>query len=165
MQYEVQEENCQPLAATEQILDGFAHQGNRFPTVYQPWELVEPMAQWITNKGMKGIFAFDVATVKTNNGVDYFAIECNPRFNGASYPTGVAQKLNIKSWSSDNFSTKYQSLDEIDLSGLEYDSSTGVGVIVVNWGSVLAGRLGILIPGSITQQNQLRQLLKQRLTN
>ncbi len=165
LQYEVQGENCQPLAATEQILDGFAHQGNRFPTVYQPWELVEPMAQWITNKGMKGIFAFDVATVKTNNGVDYFAIECNPRFNGASYPTGVAQKLNIKSWSSDNFSTKYQSLDEIDLSGLEYDSSTGVGVIVVNWGSVLAGRLGVLIAGSITQQNQLRQLLKQRLTN
>ncbi len=57
------------------------------------------------------------------------------------------------------------SLDEIDLSGLEYDSSTGVGVIVVNWGSVLAGRLGVLIAGSITQQNQLRQLLKQRLTN
>lgn len=44
LQYEVVEGQAQPLAATEQILDGYAHQGNRYPTVYQPWELVKPMA-------------------------------------------------------------------------------------------------------------------------
>ncbi|MDJ0568795.1 MAG: ATP-grasp domain-containing protein [Pleurocapsa sp. MO_192.B19] len=163
LQYEVKKEQVEPLAATEQILDGFAHQGNRYPTAYQPWELTEPMAQWMTQKGMKGIFAFDVATVETEDGIDYFAIECNPRFNGASYPTGIAQKLNINSWSSENFTTKYRSLDDIDLNGLEYNRTTGTGVILVNWGSILVGKLGVLLAGSITQQDELRKLLKQRL--
>ncbi len=163
LQYEAKNGRVKPLAATEQILDGFAHQGNRYPTAYQPWELIEPMANWMTQKGMNSIFAFDVAVVETETKTNYFAIECNPRFNGASYPTGIAQKLKIDSWSSENFATKYRSLDEIDLSGLEYDSSTGVGVIIVNWGIVLVGKLGILLAGSIAQQNELRLLLQQRL--
>ena len=111
---------------------------------------------------MKGIFAFDVATLENQS--DCFAIECNPRFNGASYPTGIAQKLKLDSWSSDNFATKYRSLDKIDLSGLQYEHTTGVGVIIVNWGIVLVGKLGVLLAGSITQQDELRRLLKERLT-
>ena len=163
LQYQVEPE-VKPLAATEQILDGFAHQGNRFPTAYQPWELVDPMAKWMDEKGMKGIFAFDVAVVESDDeDVDYFAIECNPRFNGASYPTGIAQKLKIDSWCSDNFTTKYRSLDEIDLQNLAYNPANGTGAIVVNWGSVLVGKLGMLLAGSIEQQEKLRQLLKQRL--
>lgn len=156
-------EEVKPLAATEQILDGFAHQGNRYPTAYQPWELVEPMAQWMMTKGMKGIFAFDVATVETETDVDCFAIECNPRFNGASYPTGIAQKLGIDSWCSDNFMTKYRSLDEINLGDLKYNSTSRTGAIIYNWGSVLVGKLGILLTGTIEQQEELRQLLRQKL--
>ena len=163
LQYQVKDEKAEPLAATEQILDGFAHQGNRYPTAYQPWELIDPMAQWMAQKGMKGIFAFDVAAVETDNEIDYFAIECNPRFNGASYPTGIAQKLNIDSWSSNNVATKYHSLDELDLSGLEYDRTTGTGVIIVNWGSILLGKLGVLLAGSIAQQDELLKQLKHRL--
>ena len=163
LQYQIENETIEPLAATEQILNGFAHQGNRFPTTYQPWSLVDPMAQWMYKKGMKDIFAFDVAVVKTDNEVDYFAIECNPRFNGASYPTGIAQKLGIESWCSDNFTTKYRSLDQIDLGDLVYDSNKGTGAIIVNWGGVLVGKLGMLLAGSIEQQNELRQSLKQRL--
>ena len=163
LQYRVENQEVKPLAATEQILDGFAHQGNRYPTAYQPWDSVEPMAKWMMQKGMKGIFAFDVAAVDTDNEPDYFAIECNPRFNGASYPTGIAQKLNISSWSSDNFTTKERSLDKIDLKDLEYDRSSGTGVIIYNWGSILVGKLGVLLAGSIAQQDELRKLLQQRL--
>ena len=163
LQYQVKEEQVKPLAATEQILDGFAHQGNRYPTNYQPWELVDPMAQWMTQKGMKGIFAFDVAAVETDKAIDYFAIECNPRFNGASYPTGIAQKLNINSWSSENFTTQKRSLDEIDVSDIEYDQTTGMGIILVNWGSILVGKLGVLLAGSITEQQALRSSLQQKL--
>lgn len=163
LQYEVIEQQAKPLAATEQILDGFAHQGNRYPTIYQPWDLVDPMAEWMANKGMKGIFAFDVAVVKTETGVDYFAIECNPRFNGASYPTGIAQKLNIEEWCSDNINTKYRSLDQINLGDLEYNPETKTGVIIVNWGSILVGKLGVLIAGSIEQQEEWRQLLRDKL--
>jgi hypothetical protein len=164
LQYEVKEGNVKPLAATEQILDGFAHQGNRYPTAYEPWELVEPMAKWITQKGMKGIFAFDVATVETDTGINSFAIECNPRFNGASYPTVIARKLKINNWSSENFITKYRRLDAIDLSDLEYDLNTGIGVILVNWGSVLVGKVGVLLAGSLAQQDELKSLLKQRFS-
>jgi hypothetical protein len=163
LQYQVDQDEVKPLAATEQILDGFAHQGNRYPTAYQPWELVDKMAKWMDEKGMKGIFAFDVAVVETRDDVDYFAIECNPRFNGASYPTGIAHKLKIKSWCSDNFQTKYRSLDEIDLEDLEYNPATGTGAIIVNWGTVQVGKLGMLLAGSIKQQEELRQLLKQKL--
>lgn len=161
LQYEIKDGSVKPLAATEQILDGFAHQGNRYPTAYQPWELVEPMAQWMTKKGMKGIFAFDVATVE--NQTDCYAIECNPRFNGASYPTGIAQKLKIDRWCSDNFATKYRSLDEIDLGYLEYNPATKTGAIIYNWGSVLVGKLGLLLAGSVPQQDELRDQLKQKL--
>ena len=162
LQYEIEDGSAKPLAATEQILDGFAHQGNRYPTAYQPWELVEPMAQWMAQKGMKGIFAFDVATIENQS--DCFAIECNPRFNGASYPTGIAQKLEIDSWCSDNFVTKYRSLAEIDLGDLEYNSVTKSGAIIYNWGSILVGKLGLLLAGSIARQDELRLLLKQKLT-
>ena len=163
LQYQVRAERVEPLAATEQILDGFAHNGNRYPTVHQPWSLLEPMAQWMVAKGMKGIFAFDVAAVEDQNGASYYAIECNPRFNGASYPTGIAQKLNITSWASENFKTQYTSLQDIELSGLEFTPQTGTGVILVNWGSVLVGKLSILLAGSSEQQNELKTLLKKRL--
>ncbi len=161
LQYQVKGDTVEPLAATEQILDGFAHQGNRYPTAYKPWDLVEPMAKWMAEKGMKGIFAFDVATVEDRT--DCFAIECNPRFNGASYPTGIARKLNINSWCSDNFATKHRSLDEIDLGELEYNPATKTGAIIYNWGCVLVGKLGILLAGSIAQQDELRTRLKQKL--
>lgn len=163
LQYKVEAETVKPLAATEQILDGFAHQGNRYPTAYQPWELIEPMAQWMQQQGMKDIFAFDVAAVEQDNQTDYFAIECNPRFNGASYPTGIAQKLQIKSWSSNNFVTKVRSLDLLNLGDLEYNPATGEGVIIYNWGTILVGKIGVLLVGSIEKQNQIKQLLQQRL--
>lgn len=162
LQYEITTEGAKPLAATEQILDGFAHNGNRYPTAYQPWELVEPMAQWMANKGMKDIFAFDVAVTNPEN-PEYYAIECNPRFNGASYPTGIARKLNINSWSSEGFKTQFTSLSDIDLTGLEYDSASKKGVIIVNWGSVLVEKLGIMLAGSIAEQDILREELKARL--
>ena len=163
LQYHVTANKVEPLAATEQILDGFAHNGNRYPTVHQPWDMVEPMAQWMEEKGMKGIFAFDVAAVESDNDSSYYAIECNPRFNGASYPTGIARKLNITSWASENFDTQYTALDKINLDGLEFDQKTGTGVILVNWGSVLVGKLSFLLAGSIEKQNELKALLKERL--
>ena len=163
LQYEIVDEKAKPLAATEQILDGFSHNGNRYPTVHQPWNLVEPMAQWMAEKGMKGIFAFDVAAVQEEDKSSYYAIECNPRFNGASYPTGIAKKFNLPSWASENFNTQYNSLKDIDLSGLEFDPQTGKGVIIVNWGSILIGKLGILLAGSIEEQKELKALVKERL--
>lgn len=163
LQYKVVGEEVLRLAASEQILDGFEHQGNRVPASHQPWESVDLMAQWLANRGMKGIFAFDVAVVKTDKGWRFPAIECNPRYNGASYPTIIANKLNITQWTALTFTTKYRNLSDIDLTGIEYDTKTGEGAIIVNWGIISEGKLVILLAGSFEYQNVLELELKERL--
>ena len=75
LQYRITNGDCQRLAASEQILDGFAHQGNRVPADHEPWEAVDDMAAWLARNGMKGIFAFDVAVVSTPFGPGYTALQ------------------------------------------------------------------------------------------
>jgi hypothetical protein len=162
LQYRVTADGYERLAVSEQILDGYTHQGNRYPSSHEPWDIVEPMAAWIVQQGMKGIFAFDVAAVDQGE-APYLAIECNPRFNGASYPTTIARKLGIESWSNETFFTPAQSLQDLDLKDLEFDLASGHGIVLVMWGTVLVGKLGILLAGSIEQQTELRAALKQRL--
>jgi hypothetical protein len=163
MQYRVVDGHPVKLAASEQILDGFAHQGNRYPACYEPWEMVDPMAYWLVERGMKGIFAFDVAVVETPNGVSFPAIECNPRYNGASYPTVIAQKLDISEWTAKTFSTQHRKLSDIDLKDIEFNMTTGEGAVIVNWGTILEGKLVILMAGSPEYQDVLESELNSRL--
>jgi hypothetical protein len=163
MQYRVMDNRLVRLAASEQILDGCAHQGNRFPSNYEPWDAIEPMAQWLKDRGMKGIFAFDVGVVETPQGIRFPAIECNPRFNGASYPTVIAQKLDIPEWTARTFKTSHRKLSDLDLGDIEFDMKTGEGVVVVNWGTVLEGKLVLLLAGSAEYQSVLMTELEYRL--
>lgn len=163
MQYMVTGNDLVRLEASEQILDGFVHQGNRVPASHEPWEAIEPMARWLKARGIKGIFALDVAVVETENGIRFPAIECNPRYNGASYPTMIARKLGIKEWSAVTLSTKYRTLSDINLDGIEYDSKTGEGIVIVNWGTILVGKLVMLMAGSKARQDALMLELKARL--
>lgn len=163
LQYRVVEGRLERLAASEQILDGCAHQGNRFPSNYEPWEAVEPMALWLKERGIKGIFAFDVAVVNTHDGIRFPAIECNPRFNGASYPTVIAQKLGISQWTARTFKTEHRKLSDIDLSDIEFNGSTGEGLVIVNWGTLLEGKLMLLLAGSPEYQEALLSEVEYRL--
>ena len=163
LQYRVIDNRLVRLAASEQILDGCVHQGNRFPSNYEPWEAIEPMAQWLKDRGIKGIFAFDVAVIDGPEGLRFPAIECNPRFNGASYPTVIAQKLDIPQWSALTFTTRHRKLSDIDLSGIEFDQRAGEGLVIVNWGTLLEGKLVLLLAGSAEYQEALYNELKHRL--
>jgi len=168
LQYQIAGDELFRIAASEQILDGCAHQGNRVPASYEPWEVVDPMAEWLQKQGIKGVFAFDVAAIKTDEGmtkesVKFSAIECNPRFNGATYPTLIAQKLNIPHWSAVVFSTQHTSLGKVDLTDLEFNPRTGQGVIVVNWGTILTKKLSIMLAGIKSYQDALRVELTTRL--
>jgi hypothetical protein len=163
LQYEVGHAGLERVAATEQVLDGFVHQGNRFPARHQPWECVEPMAEWLHAEGIRGIFAFDVAVVEADGGTGYLAIECNPRYNGASYPTAVAHKLGLRHWLARSFATRRRSLADIDLRGIEYDPARGEGVVLVNWGPILVGKLLFLIAGEPPAQERLVLELQRRL--
>ncbi|MEA3304032.1 MAG: ATP-grasp domain-containing protein [Pseudomonadota bacterium] len=163
LQYRIVEDKLLRLAASEQILDGCAHQGNRFPASYEPWSTVDPMARWLYAHGMKGIFAFDVAVIETQDGAGYAAIECNPRFNGASYPTVIAQKLDIPEWCAMTIETRHRSLSDLDIRDLEFDMTTGEGMVIVNWGTVLKGKLVLLLAGSKEHQEALADELTYRL--
>lgn len=163
LQYRIIGDDVIRLTASEQILDGFVHQGNRVPASHEPWSVVEPMAHWLRDNGMKGIFAFDVAITQTDQGLRFPAIECNPRFNGASYPTMIAHKLDIPEWSALSMSTKHRSLADIDLSDIEFDRRTGEGAIIVNWGTLSVGKLVILLAGSADYQQALAVELEARL--
>jgi len=163
LQYEAVEGRSLRIAASEQVLDGCVHQGNRHPIPAPPWEIVDPMADWLAEQGIRGVFAFDVAVVDTNAGPDHRAIECNPRWNGASYPTMIARKLGIEHWLARTCPTQHRMLADIDLSGIEYDPSTGEGVILVNWGPVLVGKLLVLLAGNPDRQQALALALSQRL--
>lgn len=164
LQYRVTPDGLERLACTEQILDNCSHVGNRYPTSYEPWDKVEPIAQWMAQRGMKEIFAFDVAVVPSDGGNRYLSLECNPRFNGASYPTGIAKKLKLDSWAGETFSTKFRHLQDLDIKDLEFDSSRGTGIVLVNWGSILLGKIVILLVGTIEEQDELRMKLKTRLS-
>jgi len=163
MQYRVIDDRLVRLAASEQILDGCAHQGNRFPASHEPWDAIEPMAIWLKDRGMKGIFAFDVAVIDTPAGKRFPAVECNPRFNGASYPTVIAQKLNIPEWSAKTFHTNHQRLSDLDLRDLEFDMKTGEGLVIVNWGTILKGKLVLLLAGSHDYREAIEYELSYRL--
>jgi hypothetical protein len=164
MQYVSVNGECRRLQTTEQILIGPTHQGNFYPPrSSSPWDLVEPMAEWLTERGLNDVFAFDVAVIKEKTGNRYLAIECNPRFNGASYPTAIALKLDIPEWEARNYKTWHKSLSEIDLRGLEYHNSTGEGVIIVNWGPILEGKLMIMLAGNAAMRKALEVELRKRL--
>ncbi len=163
LQYRVVGNTLVRLEASEQILDDFVHQGNRVPASHEPWKEVDVMAQWLKDRGMKGFFSFDVAVVQTDRGLRFLAIECNPRFNDASYPTCIAQKLDIPEWSAISMSTKVRSLSEVDISDIEFDKQTGEGVIIVNWGIVSMGKLVVLLAGSREYQDALLLEIEARL--
>jgi len=163
LQYESAPDGLQALAATEQVLDGFAHQGNRHPADHAPWEVVDPIAQWLAGEGMQGVFAFDVAVIETPEGPDFKAIECNPRWNGASYPTAVARKLDIQHWLARAFPTRHRRLTDIDLTGIEFQPQRGRGVVLINWGPVLVGKLLVLLAGEPETQQALAAELAERL--
>jgi hypothetical protein len=163
LQYRCDADGVGRHAATEQVLDGFVHQGNRHPARHTPWDSVEPMARWLHAEGMRGVFAFDVAVVGDDADPEFLAIECNPRYNGASYPTGIAQKLGIGHWLAKAYHTRHRSLDALDLTGIEYDPATGAGIILVNWGPILIGKILVLLAGDEAAQAALEQDLLTRL--
>lgn len=72
-------------------------------------------------------------------------------------------KLDIPEWEARNFKTWHTSLAEIDLSGLEYNNSSGEGIIIVNWGPILVGKLMIMLAGSAYTRQKLEVELRKRL--
>ena len=113
---------------------------------------------------MKGIFAFDVALVRNaRRGYPFPCDRMQPALQRRFHPTVIAQKLDIPEWSAMTFKTKYRTLPDLDLRDLEFDMQTGEGLVIVNWGTLLKGKLVLLLAGSYDYQEALRNELLFRL--
>jgi hypothetical protein len=75
----------------------------------------------------------------------------------------IAQKLDIPQWTARTLETKHRKLSDIDLSDIEFDSKTGEGLVIVNWGTLLEGKLVLLLAGSAEYQDALLHELEYRL--
>jgi len=159
LQYQVENNGLEKVACTQQILTGYTHAGNVFPARSAPWSATEKIATFMTQKGMKGIFGFDIAMCKDGP----YVIECNPRYNGSTYPTISADKLLVREWSAQTYSTSLRSLNDLSLEETEYCLVRKTGVVVVNWGAVEQGKLGILIAGNPQQRKEIEGRLTKLL--
>ena len=141
---------------TFQVLQGNTHSGNSFPTPYDAADIhavCDPVAKWATEHGMRGVFAFDVAATPDGK---FLLIECNPRWNGASYYSRVADKLGVSQWQSLNTGFKYRTFEGLHLpTGLAFSRAHGEGIIIVNWGCAGEGKLGIFVAGQPESRKEL----------
>ena len=163
LQYEVYDGRLTQLDAIEQTDFASSSRGGRYPSRYTPWEYVEPMAQWLTDKGMEGVFSFDVSVSGSTIKPSFFMTDCNPGFNHLSYPAIIAKKLGIAHWISIQLKTRARSLRSVDLQDLEYNRKTGIGIVLVDWGNILNGEISLLIAGKPNTQQELLTATKARL--
>jgi hypothetical protein len=75
----------------------------------------------------------------------------------------IAQKLDIPEWSTMTFKTRHRRFSDLDIRDLEFDMRTGEGLVIVNWGTLLMGKLVLLLAGSPDYQEALRSELMYRL--
>ncbi|HMO16530.1 MAG TPA: hypothetical protein PKA63_01885 [Oligoflexia bacterium] len=149
VQYKYVNDRAVPLMATQQILSGFEHAGNKC-TAQSPLCLGigDKLADKLVHRGIKGIFAFDVAV----SGDHAFVIECNPRPNGCTYYSEVARKLRIKTWFGRNVKVNASRLSELNLDGITFNN--GSGLVIVNWGTISMKKLGVLFCGETEEDAQ-----------
>lgn len=167
LQYFEEDGHATRLLLTDQVLDGNVHIGNRHTGEASlkydgAWGVTDPLARFAAKKGIKGIFAYDVAVCQNQNGTLYFLpVECNPRPNGSSYATAVADKLVGKHspWTAKSVKTRFRQLEDINLGDLEFNAERGNGVVVHIGSTVTNGKLGVTFLGSPAIQRKLEERL------
>ena len=98
------------------------------------WDLSDKIAAHMAKMGIKSFFAFDVAVSAAKHGkLELHWIECNPRFNGSTYPTLLSQKLGVENWFSRKFHLE-KSFTSFDFGPVEYSPRKKEGIVIVNWG-------------------------------
>jgi len=149
---------------TLQKLSGNEHNGNIFPAgidvdIVQP--LADKLAHAMSERGMKSTWAFDVAVAPTRGAL---FIEANPRWNGASYYSHPAERLKAKAWEGQYVQPKHTNFDFLfrDCSDWEYSPSHKTGIVIINWGTVVAHKLGLLVIGEPEQRESLLNTFRSR---
>lgn len=138
LQYLKHNGKAKRLKMTDQILGGSGgkeHIGNIYNAkinvdYYEAWGICDRIAGYMADRGIRNIFAFDVAVIKRNGKIEYLMIECNPRYNGSSTPTIICSRLNYRGpWVSRPFAFNGD-ISNIDLGDLAYNKNRKSGIVV-----------------------------------
>jgi hypothetical protein len=161
VQYRARDGRAEFVATTEQILDGTSHVGNRWPARCDPRVVTDNLADDLVRQGLRGVFAFDLAATGYPRDPQYRLLECNPRWNGASYLWFTARKLGTGAWMGLTL-TCAGDFAAFDLEDLEYRSSRGFGLLVVNWTRCRHGKIFVLAVGRPEEQQVLLKEMARR---
>lgn len=142
------------LEVTKQIMFGNSYVGTSSEVpdevTSQLLSLTQPFfscLEYITESGVE-VFGLDFAVTKDGR---MLLIECNPRYTAAIYPAVVAERLGHTVWEYRYFEVGHNDLSKVLPPGLEYNPTTKKGAVIVDWGSILRGEVGILFLGSSAQ--------------
>ncbi|KAF0191186.1 MAG: Uncharacterized protein FD165_1956 [Gammaproteobacteria bacterium] len=163
LHYTVVDDIATRVAVTEKRRADHVHQDTRFPSAHAPWHVVQPMATWLAAVGLRGVFDFEVAVVMDGDRPRYLPIGCRPWYSDSAYAVLIAQQLGLDEWCAIQVDSRRRRLGEIDLTGIEYSDFIGAGVVIINWGVILAGKLGVILAGPEQMQHQLKVELERRL--
>lgn len=159
VQYQVKDGRAERLLVSERIAGG-----NCVPACSEAWPVVDSLAESIAAQGMQDIFSFDMAMVNDAVETKFYLLQCKPRFSAVSYPALVAQKIHAAHWRAVTVPTAQRDLQSIDFDGIAYDPQRRDGVIVINWGTILHGKLTIMVVGTEERQERLLDEFKQRVS-
>ena len=140
--------------------DQVVHEGNEFPFKFNEKEintLSFKIATQLAKNGYIGPFGIDF--IESDN--NFYAVECNPRVTGATYPWELVHLLNSKHGKSDyiksaraqniHLSKKFLTFKQLMYKWKKYlytgDSPNGV-VLPYNVGPIKSGKISVLITGS-----------------
>lgn len=161
VQYRANDEGVEHVITTDQLVDGFSHYGNIFPSMHSARHITDDLAQGLQATGLRDIFGLDVAITPTG----ILVIECNARWTDCTYQTMVAERLGARSWMACTLPTRFKRPQDVRLADILYNQSTRTGVVVTNFGLQITPyqKLTCLLVGTPEEQVELRTRLVERL--
>lgn len=154
---------AQHLATTEEILEGYTHVGDTFPTPYDAWSVVAPLATHLARCGVRDVLEFNVAVVPEAGTHVLLPVSCRRGMSSTTYPTLLCKEFGASAWSARTLYTRRRTFDGLDLTDVEYDHTRRCGIVLINWGIIGIGRLDVACYGTPEEQHNLYQLLEERL--
>jgi len=129
------------------------------------YEQTAKLVRYLLLRGRAGKFNLKVAAVKREKGYTLEVIDLNAGYTRADYYLSAAERIGARHWTAVTLDTNQRRLAEISLPDLEYRPGlNSEGVLVVNWGSIHQGGLGVLITAaSADRVASLENELKSRL--
>lgn len=151
------------LATTEEVLEGYTHVGDVFPTLYDAWSVVAPLATHLAQCGVRDVLEFNVAVVPGAETHVLLPVSCRRGMSSTTYPTLLRHELGARAWSARTVHTTRRAFEGLDLTDIEYDRTRNCGMVLINWGTIAIGRLDVACYGTPEEQCDLYRLLGERL--